>query len=94
MDSSWYPYPYGSDKDLENITDKKCIFQLKNGAACGKLAGSSGYCGEHGQMRCYCGGQATHICNQSIKCDLPLCDNTSCIISHDIEKRHVKTIFE
>ena len=56
----------------------KCLFIKAWCGRCTKDCGDSGYCEEHGAMKCVvCGEQATHDCDYTgqFVCGFPLCAN-------------------
>jgi len=65
----------------------ECQFRISEMSECGlETLPDSSYCCKHKGLKCeYCGSQVTHFCKE---CNVKLCDEPYCTMSHNIESKH------
>lgn len=89
--------PGVEEDDEEDITVKpkaKCKFIVGRDLLCGSdVAYNSEYCSKHKDLKCNCGVQASHYCEERELCEEPLCDESFCTTIHNTESGHVEETF-
>jgi len=72
----------------------ECKFIIGRDLVCGSdVAYNSEYCSKHKNLKCSCGIQATHYCDERTACEEPLCDGSFCSTIHNTESSHVDETF-
>ena len=93
------PYGYYKQDDEEPKKKKKCKFILdpETSTVCDvETDNDMEYCCVHRAIKCNCGVQATHFCHYCLrgKKGFPICSNSFCKANHNINMKHIKTVYQ
>ena len=85
---------YEDEEDFDKNSIRHCSFKNKHGEECNRVVtGFRSFCTDHVTLRCWCGGQATHVCIESLGCEQLLCNERYCVSTHNERVHLPKWVF-